>query len=127
MNGFSKVGYMNSFNDEQKFQAWTVFFFKTFFEEIEQINTLNISIKWTDFNYERFPPWTVSSSNKFENKRIPTLNILKKRKVFPMLVIWMDFHDEQNANHERIPSRNKFKNDRIPTLNISRSKIVFPR
>jgi hypothetical protein len=49
------------------------------------------------------------SPNKFENKRIPTMNILKKRKVFPMLVTWMDFQDEKNANHERIPSRNKLK------------------
>jgi hypothetical protein len=39
----------------------------------------------------------------------------------------MDFHDEQNANHERIPSRNKFENERIPTFKILRRKTVFPR
>jgi hypothetical protein len=56
-----------------KFQLWR-FPCTNIFEEQKGFPPRNISIIWTNFNYEQIP----TSSNFFENERIPTLNIFKK-------------------------------------------------
>jgi hypothetical protein len=71
------VSILNNLKNEQVptldlYVTWTDF-------HDEQIPT--ISITWKNFNYEQIPTLNgfhltqFSSSNKFENERIPTLNI----------------------------------------------------
>jgi hypothetical protein len=101
LNNFQK-----RWTDFPRLVTWTVFMMnknskherfpslKHFLKKIEQINTLNISIKWMDFNYEWFPLWTFS---RFEPKcdswkRIPKNWIFSKKWMFfSILVTWTDF------------------------------------
>jgi hypothetical protein len=79
---------MNGFHDE-RIPTTKRFLYMNIFESLERISTLNISITWTNFNYEQIPALNsfrleqFLSSNKFENERIPTLNIFEKMNRFP--------------------------------------------